>query len=69
MREGFEVYVAVCQHADMAAAIAELPDGELRNLIGHVGGFANDNNVAGEVLGHALVDAAGRWINQGGTKA
>lgn len=68
MREGIEIFISVCQMPDMERAIADLSDAELRQLIGYAGGQATDNNVAGVVLGHALVTAADRFMKQGGNE-
>jgi hypothetical protein len=66
MRAGFEIFLHVCHAEDAAAAIHALSDADLRALIGETGREATDNNISGRVLGTALVEAAERFMKQGG---
>lgn len=63
---GFELFSHVCQAEDTAAAIHALSDADLRSLIGETGRNATDNNTSGQMLGIALVEAADRFMKQGG---
>lgn len=68
MRNGVEIYLAVCAAPDTEAAIAALSWAERHALYGHVLQTYCENAVSGMILGVLSVDAAKR-LYEGGTKA